>query len=414
MIRRLFLTLVILVSAVSASADGRFTIDRIEVRNAERLPAALIARETLLREGSEVSEEDVRAGVRRLVCLPFVFRADYALEAAGEPSRRVVVVTVKENRRFWFLVDGRGILLHEPAEATDYDFVDPTAEWKHAAAGMRWLFGDGGVAHFGMTVLRTRNGYRKNYSAYELGYTRYGLAGTRLFATAIVRSPVDSLEEKTFTPKLVVGFPIAADDTLTLQVEDTSFRDTTKNILNAEFRELHFEREYSAAWTHDTRNDPYAAMRGAFLRVEPYAWMSDYASFSFARPPQLFTSRADHTNTIGVDVTAERHWPLTDVSSIRGLVMGGWASTESRQNPAGGSRQLRWRPSYEVVGAGVARKIRGFHVEVDGRVMFRQISSDQNDGALDDLTGTSYELGAAWVWRNPRATIRLGFAYTNL
>jgi hypothetical protein len=164
-------------SVIAVSAFG-VTFDRIEVRGAQRVPARIIVAETLLHEGKEYSEDEVRNAVARLNRLPFLASADYALQNGA------LVINVTEVKRFSFLVDGRGIVLHDDPNhhatqnhyVTNYDFTDPTAQWTNAAAGVRWLAGGGGVAHIGMTVLRTRHAFEKDHAAYELGYTRYDLS----------------------------------------------------------------------------------------------------------------------------------------------------------------------------------------------------------------------------------------------
>ena len=399
-LRRILIVVLFATYALAARADERFTIERIEIRDAQRVAPQFLAAETLLREGSEVAEDDVRAAVRRLARLPFVFSADYALEPGSDPARRVVVISVRENRRFWFLADARVVLEQEPVDAFDYDFPDPTADWKHAAAGVRWLFGDGGLAHFGMTVLRSHHPFRKNYSAYELGYTRHRILGTPLFATLIVRSPVDSLEEKTFTPEVVVGLPLTADQTLTVEFEDTRFRDDTLQIQGNGFRRLQAERMLSASWTLDTRNEPYVPMRGTFVKIEPFLWMGDRASFQQQRPTLSFTGVAQHATAAGVDLTAERHWQMSDASSFSAGVHAGWANVRQRQNPNTSGSDFRWRPSFEVIQGGYTRKIRSSFVELEGRVVLRQ-----------EIGDTSYEASAAWAKRSTWGVLRLGFAY---
>ncbi|HUR81609.1 MAG TPA: hypothetical protein VM733_12645 [Thermoanaerobaculia bacterium] len=398
-----------LLVACCTLADGRFVIERIEVRNAVRVSPRLIVAESLLREGSEASEEDVRAAAQRLERLPFVFAAHYSLEPGSDGARRVVVIDVRENERLWGLVDARFIQEHEPFDMLDYDYPDPAAEWKHAAAGVRWLFGDGGVAHFALTVLRDRHGLRKNYSAYEVGYTRHRIAGTPFFATAIVRSPVDSLEEKTFTPKLIVGLPLTAEQTLTAEYEDTSFRDAKVRIGTATFRDLQFERTLSAAWTFDTRNDPYAATTGTFVRVEPFLFMADQTSFSFTRPPQQFVTVARHSNAAGVDASATRHWQMSDVSSLSAGVRAAWAGVRNAQNLDSSSSELRMRRSFEVISGGYARRIGRSSAELEGRVLLSQVNGTNGQG---EDTDPSYEVAASWRWRNPRAALRLGIAYS--
>ena len=406
----MILRVLLVIGIASAGwAQERFVVERVEVRNAQRTDPQYLAAETLLREGSEVSEDDVRAAVRRLTRLPFVFAASHALEPGSDERRRVVVITVTENRRFWFLVDGRFTEFHEPVDLLDYDYPDPSAEWKHAAGGVRWLFGDGGLAHFGMTVLRNRHPIRKNYSAWELGYTRHRLFGTRLFATAIVRSPVDSLEEKTFTPEVIVGMPLNADQTVTLEFEDTSFRRDQFRIGNETFDRLQEERILAASWTLDTRNDTYAPMSGTYVRVEPSLWMGDRASFSSGRPPLQFQRVAQHSDARVLDLTAERHWPLSDVSSVSAGLLVGWADVRNRQNPRTATSDASWRSTFEVLQGGYARKIRWGHLHFEGRAVLRQVSDDAR--LSEEFTDTSYEASALWAWRGPRATLRLGVTW---
>jgi hypothetical protein len=379
-----------------------FLIERVEVRNAQRFDARLLAAETLLHEGEAVTEEEVRDGVRRLTRLPFVFAADYVLEPGTESVKRVVVITVRENHRYWFLVDGRFAQVYEPVDALDYDFPDRTAEWKDAAAGVRWLFFDGGVAHFGMTVLRNRHPFGKNYSAYELGYTRHRILGTRLFATVILRSPVDSLEEKTFTPDAIVGMPLTANQTVQVEYEDSSFRNDTFRIGSTDFRRLQFERNFTAAWTFDSTNEPFTPMRGTFLKVSPFIHMADRTSFQGR--PGGFIATADHLTAEGIEVVAERHWPMTEVSSISAGVIGEWATVDQRANPETPGRASTRRTTFEVLEGGYRRKIGRSFVDVSGRLVLRQ------PGGGDDAR-TSYEASTAWTRRSPRAALRIGFAY---
>ena len=403
-----WIVVLVCLAVPAVHAAERFTIERIEVRNAERTATNVLAAETMLREGSEASEEEVRDGVRRLARLPFVFAADYVLQPGSDPSRRIVVITVRENRPLWFLLDARFAQVQKPVDMLDYDFPDPTAEWKHAAGGVRWLFGDGGLAHFGMTVLRNRHLFRKNYSAYELGYTRHRILGTPFFATAIVRSPVDSLEEKTFTPEAIVGFALTPNQTLKLEYEDTSFRRDTIRIAGVDFLRLQAERNLAASWTLDTTSDSFAPTRGTFLKVEPFVWMGDRASFSGR--PGGFDAVADHARATGVDVTAKRHWPLSDVSTVSAGVLAGYASVEQRRNPAQSGSNADWRNSFEVLEAAYRRRIRGSHVEASGRLVLRQLRDAVFASGPET---TSYEASVAWTRRSPRATLRIGVGYVD-
>lgn len=383
--RRILIALVL--STFTLPAFG-VTIERIEVRGAQRVPARIIAAETLLREGKEYSEDDVRNAVARVNRLPLIAAADYTLQNG------ILVINVTEVRRFSFLVDARGIRLHDEhnPHSTNYDFPDPTAEWTNAAAGVRWLTAGGGMAHFGMTVQRIRQAFGANYSAYELGYTQYDLLGTRAFVTFNVRSPVDSLEEKTFTPEFIAGLPLTPTQTLTLDHQDTLFRDQTFRVLGTDFRLLHAERTITLAWTYDTRNQPFAPARGTFVRIAPMRWMRDDASFRSL--PGTFQATSTHINANDINVAALRYWELSPVNTVSAGVLGSWAELESSDN-------RRSRPAYEIVQGGWSHPFAAGRFALDARFVLHQQSELRR----------SREVAASWTWRGTWGTLRLGAAY---
>jgi hypothetical protein len=389
---RLILTAFALL-AVAVSALGS-TIQRIEVRGAQRVPARIVVDETLLREGRDYSADDVRNAVARVRRLPFIADAGYTLDNG------VLVITVTEVRRISFLVDARGISLNDEnyLTSTDYDFPDPTAEWTNAAAGARWLTRGGGVAHFGLTVLRNRHAFGINYSAYELGYTQYDLFGSRVFATVNVRSPADSLEEKTFTPAATIGVPLTSTQTVTLDYLDTLFRRETVHIAGNTLRRLQAERILTLAWTYDTRNAAYTASRGSFVRVAPFRYMQDFGSFSILPPPRSFVGTTAHINADGVDIGALHYWELSDVNSVSAGLFGSWASLE--QTP-----DLSFKPAYQIVQGGWSRALGGGRLALDARLIARQHDS-VNDGDRH-----AYEVAASWAWRGVWGTFRFGAAY---
>src|SRR6185436_18324987 len=118
-------------------------------------------------------------------------------------------------------------------------------------------------------------------------------------------------------------------------------------------------------------NEPFVATRGTFIRVEPLLHMRDRASAQNPRPPQPLILIAGHTDTRGVDVTAVRHWELSDASSVFAGFLGGWASGEDRQSPS--SRpDVHTRSSYEIVKGGYSFR----HVAIEGRVVASQLPGE--------------------------------------
>jgi len=396
----------VVVLAVPAFGDGsRFSIERIDVRNAHRIVPGVIAAETLLRVGGDYSEEDVRAAVARLARLPFLASADYSLENGSDGAHRVVVITVRELRPLSFLGDGRFLMLNGTASLLelDYDYTDPTTQWKEAAIGVRWLAGGHGYAHAAMTVLRTRQSFAKNYAAWEIGYTHHDLFGTRLFATVNVRTPVDSVGEATFSPSVTVGLPLTASQTVTVDLEDTLFVKDTIQLLGVSYDRMHAERRRSASWTYDTTDGPFVRTRGRFVRVTPYRWMRDDTDVRSVPRTPAFVRTATHINADGVDVAALQYWPLSESRSVFGGVTAGWADVDGDS--------VHRRPSFGVLEGGYSRRLglRDARLELEGRLaMYRP--DLQNTFRLNDHD-RSAEVLVSWAWKSEWGTVRVGAGY---
>lgn len=394
----------ILVVVLAVPAFG-FTIERIDVRNAHRVRPGVIAAETLLRVGRDYSEEDVRAAVARLERLPFLASADYSLENGSDEAHRVVVITVREVRPFSFLGDGRFIVLDETSilpQKTDYDYTDPTTQWKDAALGVRWLVGGHGYAHAAMTVLRTRQSIAKNYAAWEIGYTHHDLFGTRLFATVNVRTPVDSVNEGTFSPAITVGMPLTASQTVAVDLEDTIFVKGTVHRLGNSFRELHAESRRFLTWTYDTTDGPFVRTRGTFVRISPYRWMRDDADARSVPRPPGFVQTATHINANGVDIASLHYWELSVAQSVFGGVVGGWADV--------GGDSVHRRPSYEVLKGGYSHRLgpRDARLELEGRLAMYQRDQQNTFFTPHDKAA---EILVSWAWKSQWGAVRVGAGY---
>jgi hypothetical protein len=398
---------VAIVAAGIANADihipVRVAVARIDVSNTKRVSPELIIAESLLRPGRDYSEEELEAARMRVARLPFVAEVHLFLREESDPYSRVVVLAVTETTAFSFLVDARGVKLGESRTGldTDYAFPDPAAPWKHAAAGVRRVIGKG-EAHFAMTVLRNRLALAKNYSAWELGYTAYDLFGTGVFATVKVRTPVDSVGESTFTPAFSIGMPLTFTQTISVEVEDTLFRDDDLTIAGDDFRRLDAERKVTLDWTYDTTDEPYAPSKGTFVRIAPMLWMKDFESVLSARPGQPARSRTDHTTAYGLEVAALRHWELYDVHSVSVGVMGGWADAESRSS-LDTLPDRQFNTSYEILQAGYSRRLGKARLGIEARGVAYQ------ENVFDDAVEVSLNWTRRWTW----GTVRLGAGYVS-
>lgn len=416
---RTFLTAVIVaVLALPALAqDARFFIERIEVRNARRVSPDLIESETLLREGSEYSEADLGAASARLNRLPFLLSSDFTLEKGSERGQHVLVITVNETKPFFFLIDTRPVLREDRGPSRfEYADDDVGGESKDAALGFRWFVGRRGIVHVGVLSQNDRQTFTRDYSAVAAGYTQYDLFGTRAFATLNVRLPEGRWAEGTVSPQLVLGVPLTTTQTLTLDVQDTHFRNDTQTILGVNVPRRDAERLLSLSWTYNTTNHPFAPTRGTIVRITPLRAMRDRSEFSILQPGTVVEPNAEHTNATGIDVAASRYWELSERNAVSAGILAGRARVDHDHDNELSDPPRQWSPAYQVLRAGYSRNLwRGdpkagdARIELDARFSARQLNREGQEFIGDDAKG--YELIASWVRRSSWGMVRLGVGY---
>jgi outer membrane protein assembly factor BamA len=424
MYRLLFAGFTIFALAVAARAEeappARFFIEKIEVRNVKRVSPQLVTAESLLREGAEYSEDELRAAAARLSRLPFLLSADFALEKGSERGRYLLAINVVETKPFFYYIDARPTLLDESRNPIDYE-LDPVDEAKDAALGFRWFLGGRGVVHVGLTSRRDRQTFTSDYSAWAIGYTRYDILGTRAFATLNLRLPFDSPAEGLVSPQLVAGVPLTANQTLTLDYEDTFFRRDQVRVRGTEFHQQDAERLVSLAWTYNSTNQPFVPTRGTIVRVAPLRSMRDRAGYRFVNPipgpgPDPYT---EHMNGYGLDFTALHYWELSELDSFSAGLIAGWGNVDDRLNPRLSSN-VRYRPAYQTVRGGWSRNLRhddskngDSRLELDVRVVKRQRNVQEGRGAFGETPDEerSRQTSISWVRRSLWGTLRLGVGY---
>jgi hypothetical protein len=350
----------------------------------------------------------VRDAVARLNRLPFLLSADFALEKGTAEGRRVLVINVIEMKRLSFLVDARGLRGNDVHRTLDYDYDRPGES--NDAAAARWFLGGRGMLHFTLAVRRGRQSFMSGYTAWEIGYTRYNLFGTGAFATFNIRTPVDSVNEKRFSPQFAAGIPLTARQTVSVEYHDTSFIKDTLHPFGITLNELKAERVITLAWTYDTTDQPFAPSRGTLVRIAPLRLMKDVASFKAIPRSTAFVAYAQHTSINGVDLAALHYWKRSEVNSISVGVIAGLANVEDRIHPPivpNGQPH----PSYEIAQIGYLRDLGNggsragsSRLELEGRFRWDQASSTaEHEHAI--------EVSASWVRRSVLGTLRLGLGY---
>ncbi|HKR65004.1 MAG TPA: hypothetical protein VJZ00_14825 [Thermoanaerobaculia bacterium] len=423
MTRTLTAVFVLVFATLSARAqEARFFIERIEVRNAHRVSSDLVISESLLREGTEYSEADLRAASLRLSRLPFLLSADFALEKGSDRGRHVLVITIAETKPFFFLIDVRPVVDDEARQAL-VDYAGSfDAETNEAALGFRTFVGRRGIAHLGVTSRRDRQMFTTDYSAAAIGYTQYDLFGTRAFATLNLRMPFNAASGGALSPQLVIGIPLNANQTLTFDYEETRFEREQTHVDGIAITRQDAERLVSATWTYNTTNQPFVPTRGTILRVMPLWAARDRAGYRFFTVPRDPVFRpeafAQHVNGYGIDVLGAHYWELSDRHAVYAGLQTGWASVRDRANQTLLPLEVNSTPAYVIVGGGYSFNLwHGRERNGDSRIEtgLHYIARERGFDRLafrdfDNVEG--FEISANWARRSSWGTLRLGLSTT--
>jgi len=313
-------------------AVPRFFIESIQVEGNRRVTPQIVLSEALLGEGSEYSEAELLDAVHRLVRLPFILEARFALERGSERGKLRLLITIEEVRRYFFGGDwrhstfGRDLSLEEKSAARGDNFQLFTI------AGMRFFPGRESVAFVSLA-----NG------GVQAGYTRYGLGRRSMFLSlgyqrqlcCIVNvlplgvdptfsSWVTSLESDRGT--VTLGMPLTRQRSLRFELSyENSAGGTRRPVFEGgdsavlfpydERREFRFE----ASWAHNTTDDPTFPTRGDTLTAT--LEVRDFEA-DFSEPGILFepfpsqpvflpaVTTTMHSQLLRAVSTGNRHWPL--------------------------------------------------------------------------------------------------------
>lgn len=109
----------------------------------------------------------------------------------------------------------------------------------------------------------------QNYTTIDLGYTRYDLFGSNGFATLNLRRALGDRGSDEISPELVAGLPLTPNQTLTVQLSDTTLASSSRSGItfgDGTFELRRIEREEqqrlaSVTWSYNTTNHPFLPTR---------------------------------------------------------------------------------------------------------------------------------------------------------
>jgi len=427
-VTRILLTAVIAaVLTLSAAAqdpvEPKFFIERVEVRNAKRVSPDVVIYESRLREGNEYTEADLSDAAARLNRLPFLLSAEFSLDKGVERGQYVLVISIKETRPFFFVIDARPILSSNN-NIVDLDYTDRLGGAdNNAALGFRWFVGRRGMTHLGLITRDDNREYTRDYSALVAGYTQYDIFGTRAFATINLKRPIGGVSTAVVSPQVVAGIPVSPNQTVTVTYDETRFGSPDEvDAFGTMVEERDEERLVSARWSYNTTNDPFVPTTGTLFSVTPVvAWrdIADYNYYGVAGGPNVPpVVRVDayslHMNSRGVDLSAAHWYELNERDSVVGGVEGGWADVIVRSN------NLRHLASYDstywVVHGGYSHSLwdRNRQKHGDSRLEATLRYTNRNGGERRQFFSYQQDViqaSASWVRRSSWGTFRLGAGY---
>ena len=391
-------------------------IERIEIRNAQRVSPDVVIAESRLREGQEYSEAELRDASTRLSRLPFLLSVDFALEKGTDRGRHVLVLTITETKPFFFLVDLQPYVdngeLFTTVETTGAGTTGETL-----ALGFRWFVGRRGAVHVGFSGVGASREFTNEYAAFAVGYTQYDLFGTRAFATLNLKLPVEGYGDGALSPEVVVGVPLSANQTLTLEYEDTRFAPETRTILGQTFEERSGQRLASAKWSYNTTNEPFFPTRGTLVHATPFAAWTDRSGGTYVTETGV-TRGAVHGEIYGLGVGATQFWELTDRDSVWGDLRGEWSRIDQR-GAVSEFFASEHTSRYGSIGAGYSRSLWSREERANGgdsRIELTARFSNRTRRVEDENFFVPHshdvrQVGAAWLRRTSWGTLRLGAGY---
>jgi outer membrane protein assembly factor BamA len=409
MLRKLLLLLLLVVPLYAD--EPAFFIERIEVRNQERVSPEVVIAESRLRAGQQYSEAELRDAAVRLARLPFLLSVDFSLEKGSARGRYILVLAVNETKPFFLLLDVVPFFESDDTYS-DIHFEDRIGDHENLALGFRWFVGRRGAVHVGFSLTGTGPEFTSEYPSFVAGYTQYDLFGTRAFATLNLKRPIEWNDEGLLSPQLVVGIPLSANQTVTAEYDETRFKGRTRTLDGIEFKDRYGQKVVSARWSYNTTNEPFYPTEGTLLTVKPhFAWQDGQSTYYDFPGGRVVTPT--HARTYGLEAGATRYRELTERSSVWGDIHGRWEHINRRESidPLSTDESA----ASGSVGLGYAYSLWTRQERTGGDSRF-EYTARYTNRPRDGSRIYSYEpdvlqLGWSWIRRSSWGTVRLGVGY---
>ena len=312
--------------ASAQSEPAFFFIEKIHVET-ERLSPEIVLSESLLREGQEYSESELREAVHRINRLPFVLLAEFSLSKGSERGRYELDIKVYEARRWFFQIGGNWLLEDQITELDprlDDGFdgrIGETVDDFRSLVGRRFAVGKRGLlfASFG-----------SEEGAFALGYQRYNLWDRNILLSVSVGGLEDvgnvSVGDSSWEARGQLGIPIRGNHALRLLVGHSELKWGWFFFGGITSR----ESEAEIVWVLNSLDDPVLPREGVLIEGG-LTWSDrDDKRFQIDLDGQPFLKDISEHRS-GVIAAARRYWPVALRQSLsmdaRGFLEDGEDST---------------------------------------------------------------------------------------
>lgn len=398
--------------------EPAFFIERIDVRNHQRVSPDVVVAESLLHQGRAYSEPELRDAARRLSRLPFLLSVDFSLEKGTERGKYVLVLTINETKPFFYLLNVVPYLQDDdPSTHVDVDYQDRPASsgGSDFGVGFRWFVGRRGAVHVGFEGSYEDRVFAGEYASLSAGYTQYDLFGTRAFATLNLKRPIEGLGVGLLSPQVVLGAPLTANQSLKLEYDESRFGpEEDDDDYRCDCEERVGQRVITARWSYNTTNEPFVPTQGTILSVAPsYSFIDGVDVDSFNG--RELASGPFHARAYGIETGATRYLELSERNSVWGDLRGQWARIERESAIA--DRNYEHTATSASVGVGYVFSLWTREERANGDNRFeiaaRYTNKPNRESQLlhgymdDDVTQVAW----SWIRRSSFGTLRLGVGY---
>ncbi len=369
----------------------------------QRLSSEIVVSESLLREGEEYSEDELREAVHRINRLPFVLLAEFSLRKGSERDRYELVVKVFETRR-WFFQTDFGWALNDPVDRFRFgsDFSDRNRAFGDefdALVGRRFALG-------GRSLLFATFG--SDDGTFAIGFQRYNMWDRNILFSVSLGGEEEvgnvSTSEFSLAGRAQLGIPIRGNHAIRVLLGWREFESNSSFF--GDFRSE--ETQAEVAWILNSLDDPVLPREGSLFETG-LTWDNVESQRTFLDPDGPLESSSSSIQGRGIVAAARRHWPLAERQSVSAGVRGFFSELSDNDElwdvEASVGHQVFLLRRLEP------EKWRELRFETQISSLRREYSPTRRDLGFSDFTQDDWSASVGLIYRNGWGLYRFTLNY---